>query len=72
LFCIYLRIASNFYSAESSFEMDEKLEAAWVAGLREGDAQCYQSSVETTIGRLLNVARGYLGEDEARDAVQET
>ena len=52
--------------------MDFETEAAWVEGLRKGDSLSYKNIVESTIGRLLSVARRYLEEDEARDAVQET
>lgn len=52
--------------------MDENQEADWVAGLRAGDADSYKQVVEATIGRLLAVARRYLREDDACDAVQDT
>lgn len=52
--------------------MDIESESAWINGLRQGDSLSYKHIVESTIGRLLTVARRYLEEDEARDAVQET
>ena len=47
-------------------------EQAWIEGLRQGDADCYRRLVGAYISPLLRVARRYLGEDDARDAVQET
>lgn len=47
-------------------------EISLVAGLRQGDAECYRHVVESTIVRLLPVARRYLNEDECHDAVQST
>ncbi len=52
--------------------MEENLEAQWVAGLRAGDSDSYRLVVEATIGKLLAVARRYLAEDDACDAVQDT
>lgn len=52
--------------------MVSEQEQAWIKGLRQGDADCYRHMVEAQIGPLLMVARRYLGEDDARDAVQET
>jgi RNA polymerase sigma-70 factor, ECF subfamily len=44
---------------------------AFLAGLRQGDADCYSKMVNEYIGPMLGVARRYLDEDDARDAVQE-
>ena len=46
-------------------------EAALVEGLRRGDADAYEQLVRTYGGRLLQVARRYLSDDEAQDALQE-
>ena len=46
-------------------------EESLVAGLRAGDPAAYESLVRAYGGRLLQVARRYLDEDEARDALQE-
>ncbi|MEM8931314.1 MAG: sigma-70 family RNA polymerase sigma factor [Acidobacteriota bacterium] len=46
-------------------------EAALVDGLRRGDADAYEQLVRTYGGRLLQVARRYLSDDEAQDALQE-
>ena len=43
-----------------------------VAALRRGDDDAYEKLVRAHGGRLLQVARRYVGEEEARDAVQET
>ena len=40
-------------------------------GLKRGDDQSYVQLVRTHSGALLKIARRYLDEDEARDAVQE-
>jgi RNA polymerase sigma-70 factor, ECF subfamily len=46
-------------------------ETALVAGLRAGDDGAYETLVRAYGGRLLQVARRYVGDEEARDAVQE-
>jgi RNA polymerase sigma-70 factor (ECF subfamily) len=46
-------------------------EAALVAGLRAGDDGAYEELVRAYGGRLVQVARRYVGDEEARDAVQE-
>ncbi|MEE8524102.1 MAG: sigma-70 family RNA polymerase sigma factor [Thermoanaerobaculia bacterium] len=46
-------------------------ESALVAGLRSGDDEAYETLVRTYGGRLLQVARRFVGEEEARDALQE-
>lgn len=46
-------------------------EESLVAGLRAGDSAAYEALVRSYGGRLLQVARRYLDEDEARDALQE-
>jgi len=47
-------------------------EQAWIEGLQNDDAECYRQVVEAYIGPLLRVARRYLREEDACDAVQET
>lgn len=51
--------------------MSAELEAAWIKGLATGDDDCYRQVVTSTIGRLLFVARRYLDDEEAQDAVQD-
>jgi len=46
-------------------------ESALVAGLKSGDDAAYETLVRTYGGRLLQVARRFVGEEEAGDAVQE-
>lgn len=46
-------------------------ETALVDGLRAGEPTAYESLVRAYGPRLLQVARRYLDEDEARDALQE-
>lgn len=46
-------------------------EQAWIDGLRRGDADSYRQMVQHYIGPLLRVARRYLSEADAQDAVQE-
>ncbi len=43
-----------------------------LAALRRGDDAAYETLVRAYGGRLLAVARRYLGEEDARDAVQES
>ena len=52
--------------------MSAEKESSWIEGLRAGDSDSYREVVESTIGKLLVVARRYLNEDDARDAVQDT
>ena len=53
--------------------MDEREEKALLEALRAGDDAAYEALVRTHAGRLLAVARRFLGnEEDARDAVQET
>ncbi len=47
-------------------------EAALVAGLRRGDEAAFELLVRSHGGRLLQVARRFLREEDARDALQET
>lgn len=51
---------------------EQEQEQVWVEGLRNGDSACYRQVVEAYIGPLLRVARRYLREEDACDAVQET
>ena len=71
----YLRLLENTslldLSTQDCTAMVTQQEQAWIEGLRQGDADCYRQLVEAYIGPLLKVARRYLGEDDARDAVQE-
>ena len=46
-------------------------ESSLVAGLRRGDSAAYEQLVRQYGGRLLQVARRYLDEEDARDALQE-
>lgn len=46
-------------------------EHSLVAGLRRGDGAAYEQLVRQHGGRLLQVARRYLDEEDARDALQE-
>ncbi len=46
-------------------------EAALLAGLRDGEDEAFEALVRTYGGRLLQVARRFVGAEEARDAVQE-
>lgn len=46
-------------------------EATLVAGLRRGDDAAFELLVRTYGGRLLHVARRFLPEEDARDALQE-
>ena len=46
-------------------------EAALVAGLRQGDDAAFELLVRSYGGRLLQVARRFLKEEDARDALQE-
>ncbi len=46
-------------------------EARLVAGLKAGEESAYEDLVRSHGGRLLQVARRFLGEEEARDAVQD-
>lgn len=46
-------------------------EGALVAGLRRGDDLAYERLVRAYGGRMLQVARRYLGEEDARDALQD-
>ena len=46
-------------------------EAELVAGLRRGDEAAFELLVRTYGGRLLQVARRFLREEDARDALQE-
>ncbi len=46
-------------------------EAALVAGLRRGDDAAFELLVRSYGGRLLQVARRFLKEEDARDALQE-
>jgi len=46
-------------------------DAALVAGLRAGDRAAYEELVQTHGGRMLAAARRIVGEDEARDCVQD-
>ena len=46
-------------------------ESGLVAGLRRGDPDAYEQLVRRYGGRLLQVARRYLDEEDARDALQE-
>lgn len=46
-------------------------EAELVAGLRRGDEDAYETLVRRHGGRLLQVARRFVGSEEARDVVQE-
>lgn len=46
-------------------------EATLVAGLRRGDDAAFELLVRTYGGRLLQVARRFLREEDARDALQE-
>ena len=55
-------------SQESTRHRDEP---QWLAGLRAGDEACYESLVRAYAGRLLWIARRYVEEAEAQDAVQE-
>ncbi len=58
----------EFIDLQGSTNIDE---TQWLAGLRAGDETCYENLVRAYGGRLLRVARRYLDEEEARDAVQE-
>ena len=51
---------------------DVASETDLVEALRGGDDRAYEDLVRRHSGRLLAVARRYLTEDDARDAVQET
>ena len=51
--------------------MGDNQDQVFLAGLRQGDADCYSKMVNEYIGPMLGVARRYLSEDDARDAVQE-
>ena len=42
-----------------------------IEGLRAGSNQAYVKLVETHIGVMLKIARRYVGEEDAKDAVQE-
>lgn len=46
-------------------------QGALIAGLRDGDEHCYVELIVVHGGTLLEIARRYLAEDEAHDAVQE-
>lgn len=46
-------------------------ESALLDGLRRGDDRCYRLLMDTHTDRLLQLARRYLEEEDARDAVQE-
>lgn len=46
-------------------------ESSLVAGLRRGDGAAYEQLIRQYGGRLLQVARRYLDEEDARDALQE-
>ncbi len=46
-------------------------EAALVAGLRDGEELAYERLLHAYGGRLLHVARRFVGEDEAGDVLQE-
>ncbi len=46
-------------------------EAELVAGLRRGDEAAFELMVRSYGGRLLQVARRFLKEEDARDALQE-
>ena len=46
-------------------------ESALLDGLRQGDDRCYRVLLDTHTDRLLHLARRYLEEEDARDAVQE-
>lgn len=52
--------------------MDAEAQQTWVAGLRKGDPDSYKQVVEASVAQLLAVARRYLQEEDARDAVQDT
>ena len=51
---------------------DNTAECGLIKGLQHGNEQCYVQLVRTQHGRLLNIARRYLADDEACDVVQET
>ena len=46
-------------------------ETSLLAGLRRGEEAAFELLVRTYGGRLLQVARRFVGEDDARDALQE-
>jgi len=46
-------------------------ESEWIAALRRGDERAFEELVRQQSGRLLAVARRYVSEEDARDAVQE-
>lgn len=47
-------------------------EGELLAGLRRRDGQAYQTLVRRQLPRLLQVARRFVGDEEARDAVQDS
>ncbi|MEM1206173.1 MAG: sigma-70 family RNA polymerase sigma factor [Acidobacteriota bacterium] len=61
----------NVSEKTAEFHGTEIDEAALVAGLRRQDPRAYEQLIQEYGGRLLQVARRFLGEEEARDAVQE-
>lgn len=50
---------------------DFSAETEWIAALRRGDERAFEDLVRQQSGRLLAVARQYVSEEDARDAVQE-
>lgn len=50
---------------------DSRSDSEWLAALRRGDEQAFEDLVRRESGRLLAVARRYVAEEDARDAVQE-
>lgn len=55
-------------SPETSERPDE---SALLAGLRRGDEEAFEELVRSQMGRMLAVARRFLPEEDARDAVQD-
>jgi RNA polymerase sigma-70 factor, ECF subfamily len=58
-------------TAHNPLETDRRDDVAWIRLLQAGDEQAFDSLVRTYGGRMLMVARRYMGNDEdARDVVQ--
>ncbi len=67
--CYIPPVSASSTSAAASTEPPD--EGALVAGLRRGDDAAFELLVRSYGGRLLQVARRFLKEEDARDALQE-
>ena len=58
-------------SSETQASSERPDETGLIEGLRRGDEEAFEELVRTQTGRMLAVARRFLPEEDARDAVQD-